>query len=323
MKRIKILTYGVLLVTIGFLGVCYFANNAYPSDLNERKEIDTILSQLNDPNWRVRDGALCRLIELPPYPGRWQVREEYRNDERVRTALINLFIHEVEHQHEPCPNGEIKGEEYAEYESALAQSVVSLKDKRPLPYFLKYGCYDYIRDYIVEVGDESVVRERLKDLENIDPVYPVRTELSIEILGRMVKKEEGYIPTGTTREEIKQAIVRTLKQCKHIEIDKSDPYSELNSSSQAWIRLRTIQSLGNFADPSLIPIIRPYLNDPYSETREKTELRQEGKKATVVTVGKVTIYPVREEAQRVLKLLEEKKKQQNEQKGKIDKINKE
>lgn len=137
MKRIKILTYGVLLVTIGFLGVCYFANNAYPSDLNERKEIDTILSQLNDPNWRVRDGALCRLIELPPYPGRWQVREEYRNDERVRTALINLFIHEVEHQHEPCPNGEIKGEEYAEYESALAQSVVSLKDKRPLPYFLR------------------------------------------------------------------------------------------------------------------------------------------------------------------------------------------
>ncbi len=333
MERIKVLIYGVLLATIGFWGICYFTNNVYSSDLNEKDEINTILSQLKDSDYRVRDKALWKLLN--PRSTKMgetdSVKEEYRNNERVRSALINLLDRELKQElnwkvkrakQEPLPP-ESYGEAYGEYVSALTQAVVSLKDKRALPYLLDWACYEYIQDYIIEAGDESVVRKCLKDLENIDPVYPVRTKVSVEILGRMVKKEEGYIPTETTREEIKQAIVRTLKQCKHIKIDKRDPYSELNSRSEACIRQRAIRALGNFEDPGFIPIIKPYLNDPYSETREKTELRQEGKKATVVKLGKVTIYPVREEAQRVIKLLEEKKKQKENEGKKAPKGKKE
>ncbi len=175
--------------------------------------------------------------------------------------------------------------------------------------------------FLADMVDERAVGalvESLKDNNEWVRCY------SAEALGKIVKeREKNSFDIGTiTFIFLSKTDLSTGTETIELNQIKQSLINLLNDKSP-FVRKNTIRALGNFEDPGFIPIIRSYLNDPYSETREKTKLRREAKKTTVVKLGKVTIYPVREEAQRVIKLLEEKKKQEEKEGKKAPKGKKE
>jgi len=120
-------------------------------------------------------------------------------------------------------------------------------------------------------GNETLVNFLITKLDHESSA--VRSD-TVSALGWM------KYPTVAIRDKVKKALISKLK-------DKD-----------AEVRKNAIRSLSRFGDADVIPFIKPLATkDPYSEIKE---ISREGR------IQKITVYPVREEAKRVLEELKAK-----------------
>jgi len=114
--------------------------------------------------------------------------------------------------------------------------------------------------------------------------------------GKVTTQAEKGTPTTIT--SFKSPTVSQIGSMK-------DVFIKSLNDSDSFTRMEAIKGLGILGDTSVIPLLKPIAkNDPRAWN-------------TVSGDPSKFVYPVREEAQRVLKLLEEKKKEEKSKKQEV------
>lgn len=291
--------------------------------LKEKVADDSIsawIEKLNDPDWQKRDVAVCRLSQLNENQKTEQVRDalisllkkiviiEFNGKEYIRTGIPTPGLDTIP---DPKLCDQI-AHGYAEYFSGLLDAVVDLRDARTIPILIKF--MGHSRKVLVEIGEPAVL-PLIRALYDEDPMAKCS---AAKVLGDMLEeKEEGYTARGKTREKIKDALIDALKrnaQPKNrneewVEIITErtlhSPWEMLpDSTAEMWfetrvmlkadVRINVIRALSRLGDKDVIPLLKEISeNDPYTK---------EHKDGTIY-------YPVREEAAKIIKELESKKKE--------------
>ncbi len=301
----------VILLEIGFLKVSF--SNAITVEEIEEMSVDEIIGLLNSPDTNTQSLALDYGVL------------RFLDDDRIRVAIIKLLQRENELKEQwwaewdkECkrrgeepplewdPEG-IKEKRVTTGEGylMLVDIVVDLKDERAISALVGgVQCgYDPIQA-VVEFGEMAVkpLIERLKKTKN-----PSARSSIIYTLGEIAKRSKITSPpiegTPTTKALFKALTVSQMELVKNAFI------KSLNDSNP-FTRMEAIRGVEIIGDTSAIPLLKQIVEN---------DLCKWGTVDPVTKAPKKGYYPVREEAQRVLKLLEEKKKQEDEQKGETDK----
>lgn len=296
MKKLVIVTSFVLLLACTHsLSFGIQASNNKVTDI----EIQEIVEAFHDPNREVRAGAFGKLLR---YSDEGFVLRERYDCEPIRKALVELLARER------ASGQPFHGESGAEYISALVTVLSELRDPRALSDILYYR-HGLLRtyDYLAEVGGREIMQMAMKELKDRES----EVEDGLRLLRRMIgNKNASYTPTEKEKCEIANLMEEVIHRFPHPE--KGEPDYEVKAGNY-WARKACVEIIGKLEDTSRIPLIQSLATsdkywtfvhkvgdkvypviDPRAIARLKDELWQ--------------VYPVREEAEKVLKQLEAKKK---------------
>ncbi len=309
-----------LILIIVFLWGIIFLNDVFSMDMTENKRVEEmsveeILSLLNHSDWRMQEKVIGPLsVDL--LFGKTKTLTLYPlNNEKIRLAIIKalekinnenekLEIKWVEYYEttgqEPPPDwkpeGIIMDDGYGELQLQATYIVGEFKDERAIPALVgAVECGASINRAIIEFG-ELAVRPLLERLEKTKD-RSAKSDI-IEVLGKIAKKgmiiSQVIEGTPTTKAPFKALTV------SQIELMKNAFIKSLNDPCP-FTRMEAIRGLEILGDTSAIPLLKQIAeNDPCKW----------GTVDPVTKAPKKGYYPVREEAQRVIKLLEEKKKEE-------------
>jgi len=287
--KMRIILVLICLVTLSF------SKNVFSTDKNQ---IDSWLQQLNNSNWQVRSGASRSLFYC------LSDSNDEKLIEKIKTTLIEQLIKEIDWNE----NGQLKDEtragESGDYLFDLAEYVASFKDTRAIPSLVRFGPFGSVREALLEFGEPAAI----EILNRLEIKFPALGSLGkkgyIEILGEMTKpKNNGYVAEGKIRNEIKQALIKILETTIYPEDKNIKWYYEI-AEQQSLPRKAAINALGNLGDTDIIPIIKSIAEkDSFSYMKDASIMG--GKKGE-----KITIYPVREAAKKVLEELKARQKQE-------------
>jgi HEAT repeat protein len=209
-------------------------------------------------------------------------------NEKTVNAIIELFKAEIEQSkifadfvgkggtadNLPKDIAYLNSEAYGMYHVYLCRLVGQSTDKNLLPLLIKY-CP--MPEVLVNYGDD-VVEPFVKALKSAD--NPSEKMNAIFVLAEMLKpKKEGYVASGETRNKIKQALMQAI------------------SDKDRLVKSVAVKALGDSDDNDVIPILENIAKND-SDHFEKKDL---------ATGELKTRYPVREEAEKALKKIREKK----------------
>ena len=276
-KRFKII------VTILFLFMFSPISSFAAQDNKERNE--SVLKRLGDVSMEERNLALFEINEnIKNYP---------LTDEIIET-ILNLAEKEQKGK-EYTMRGEL-GEEY------LSQLIIALgntKNPRAIPYLIEYlGSGTSVAHSLHRIG-EPAIDPLIKKLH--DEMIGNRSSASYA-LGLFLKPDEdGYLAKVEVREKIKWSLIKELGDSRNKQPEKSIEWYKFRAEERAEVRTNIVRALGYLAgsgDTDVIPLIESAAEgDPYFlDMSKKKDYRGPEKK-----------YSVREEAQKVLKKIKEKK----------------
>jgi len=210
--------------------------------------------------------------------------------EKIFISATNLLLEEIEREKIvedlfrkgcladlPTNLSYITSENYGMYHFHLCELVGKSGVKTLLPALVKY-CP--IPKVLINFGDAAVDPVINTLLISTNPIGKMN---AISILGEMLKpKQEGYVALGETRKKIKDSLI------------------EATSDKANEVRQRAVRALGDSWDQDVIPLLEEILNnDPYcAEDALIPDIDKE-----ILQSGKVTRYPVRNEAEKALKKL--------------------
>jgi len=249
------------------LMVCFVGSKPSFAD----SSVNEIITKLQSGDWNIRSGGVSKLLHVDIVIGKGMTRgikPEYKNNEELRVALINCL--KKESKAAPVP-----GEAYAEHVSMLISIVADLDDERALPMFLgEYlGANSDTYRYLARMKDEKVMPRLLSYLAQHK--YPGRRSAVLKIIGEKLKLnniDEEY------RHKIKQIVFESVK-------DKD-----------SGVRIWALRALIYYDYDEIIPIIE--------EMAKKDDYSIDWKKPS----GALNIkYPIREEAEKILKKMKDKK----------------
>ncbi len=315
MKGRLILVMVLILWDISWLNVCF--SSEITRDGIERMDVEEVISLLEDLDPQVRSVILDYGVP------------KFLDNKKIQMALIELLKRENEIREEW---GKQWDEEYAkrgkkppedwepknlkkgvsqEGYAHLINIVINLGDERAIPSLVESVTHGVYTRPGVESFGASVIKPLLEQLER-DKNSVEKFDI-IYVLGKIVEKakdiSQGINGTPTTSGTPTTKVLFRMPTSFQIESMRNVFIKYLNDPNR-FTRQLVIRNLGILGDTSVIPLLKPIAeNDPY--WLENVEFPP---------ISPVKgYYPVREEAQRVLKLLEEKKKQEDEQKGETDK----
>lgn len=248
---------------------------------------EKLVELLKNPDWRIRDDAIVyglRKFRHIDERGRKGDFKKFAGDQQIKVALIELLKHENSIRERWWEDYEKKkgkveflhkkyGEGYGEYCLDLADAVIHLKDRRSLTALVGVvECGGMPKKAVVEFGEDAVAPliDRYEKTKN----YTAKDSI-IDALGKIVETKKL---SDRSRKKIKDITIKAL--------DSENPFA----------RKYAVHVLGIIGDTDVIPILKSIVNsDPYTSVRG-------GKKGE-----RIKIYPVREEAEKVLKQLKVKK----------------
>ncbi len=289
MKRDYIIVFVV--VTITFSSIFLFGAEKDVSEI-EKMNVPELIELLNNPNWQERDKCInyglreFRKLDDKGTPGEFK---DFEGKEEITKALIKLLekenaIFEEWWKEYENKKGKIKfmnetmGEGYGEYLIDLVAAVISLKDSRATSTIVGSGVSSIKKTKaIVEFGEISVDPLINKFKQSYNPF--VRQNVVL-IFGDMVKEKK--ILSNDNREKVKILLIDATK-------DKDE-----------HVKISSLQSLANFEDKDVVSVLKSVAKNDQSSREIKASLRG-GK-----TGEKIKIYPVREEAEKILKQMEQK-----------------
>ncbi|MDI6735491.1 MAG: HEAT repeat domain-containing protein [bacterium] len=317
----KVLILGTIVV-VGILGVCYSVETIYSGEINERSNLNIILEGLKKRDCWFEDYYIpVRTFYQIIKNNQW-VEIDQRKREEIKVAFFDLL--ELLKQ---SGTEKVEGEDGSRCIFQLYYIAGELKDQRAIPFLIKELSYNGAQEALVKIGKPAI--ESVTEALYSDNSWVRRGAIQVleiwlsggvlieryDVLGTRSIIASPSIPavyigniydvsTQTTQvQEAPSPKIGKIElnekrnaQIKNLLIEK------LNDESPD-VREGTVQVLGNLGDTSVIPFIKSLAeNDSYFWETDASF--RHGKKGE-----KIIIYPVREEAQRVLKLLEEKKKE--------------
>ncbi len=307
------------LITAMMILLCFSKISFGEATVEEVKKmgIEEIIGLLNHPDWQERDKAIVyglskfRKIDDRGFP---QEFNEFEGKEQISIALIRLLERENLRREEwwkkwheeyerigkepPLgwyPEGwEKPGEGRGEYYIDLVAIVIKLKDERAISAIVGAVECGAPSMAVIEFGELAIPYL----LERLEKTKSYATSDIIRTLGEIAKRAESTPPvvkgTATTKAPLKSPAV------SQVDLMKDAFIKNLNNPNE-FTRMEAIKSLGILEDTSVIPLLKQIAkNDPRAWN-------------TVSGDPSKFIYPVREEAERVIKLLE-KKREEKEQK---------
>lgn len=287
MRFLRILASLVIINTVVFSATLF--SHSTKSYEAARMSMGEVLKLLNSSDWQERDLALEYGID------------SFIENDTVKIALINLLEREIqiseewwkkyhkiggdaEHISKKYKEEYGFGEGYGEYEIELIDKVIELKDKRAINPLVAVA-------YMGNKPTNAVAKfGRLAIEPLVCWFYKTKNEDSkvgvVYVLGKIVEtcKFDSIIAEGSPLN-----IIPFSKKRKII-----DFFINALQDSNPYIREGAIRPLSSLMSNNAIPLLKKIVE-------EDTYNIIEGKK------GK--IYPVRKEAEKVLKELEEKKKE--------------
>ncbi len=243
----------------------------------DKQEVLQIVQQLSDSDRKIWTRAVDKLTLWIPGKKRG-VKEEFAKDERIRSALISRFKEESEK--------EGVGEGHAEAYSLLASLVASLKNPKAIPTLLDNIANSEVEEYLAETKDKRILEKMLRDVKK--QKYPGKRARAIKIMARMYNVGNA---NKLAQKKIKAVLRRAL------------------NDSNGGVRIWAVRGIAQIGDSSAALIIKKLQqHDEYSyEIDASARGRKKGEK--------ITVYPVREAAQKVLSDL---KKRQTKKEDKED-----
>jgi HEAT repeat protein len=216
-----------------------------------------------------------------------QFRKEELNEKTVN-AIVELFKSEINQSKKfadfvrkggiadnlPKDIAYLNSEAYGMHHVYLCKLVGQSTDKNLLPLLIKY-CP--MPEVLVNFGDD-VVEPFINELKSAS--NPSEKMNAIFILSELLKpKKEGYAARGEIRNKIKTALIQTT-------LDQNK-----------YVKLVSVKALGDSEDEDVIPILEKIAQNDLERFENKDRITGEMKMR----------YPVREEAEKALKKIKEKK----------------
>lgn len=304
MKKLGIVTLFGLLFVFAFSAISIESNEVTdaeikafiekPFELDQGEatdaEIQVITKAFQYPDWEVRADAFGRLLKMTD---KGFVLKKRYDCEPIRRALVELLARE--RASEPTV-----GEGPAEHISGLVSLLSRLREPRAL-HDIMYYCNATLEtyDYLAELGGREAMQWAVKHIKkNIKEVHSGRrvdlneAETGLELLRRMIgNKKASYTPTEKEKKEIANLMEELIHRFPHP--DKDELYYEVKSYRYR-IRKTCVEIIGKLGDKSKIPLIQSLATSDKYWTL--TNFQREGEQ----------VYPVREEAKKVLEKLKEK-----------------
>ena len=244
---------------------------AYSNPVLAGSSISEIIAKLQSDNWRIRAEAVNEILHVDIVIGKGMTRgikQEYKNNEELRVALINCLKKESKSDSFP-------GEGYADYVSILVSVTADLNDERALPLFLEKYLFlnTDAKSYVARMKDEKVIDRLLSYLAQHK--YPGKRSAALRIIGMKLKLnnvDEEY------RHKIKQTVFDSVK-------DKD-----------SGVRIWALRALIYYDHDEIIPII-----EDMAKNDDRYVMR---KNSSGVSYKK---YTIREEAEKILGKIRGKK----------------
>lgn len=293
-KNQFLVLFGTIILISTAIYVYTARSNARPEN-----EIEQIKRQIriktDNPDWRIRKECI---MNIPKRISRRDSR--FRNDEEVLDLMWRLFIEEIEFiKANPKIYLPLDSKEYRQYFENLLkiiyyQLIFGLDNEKRVE---KYKIHRFLVDIpywretafriIANEGGEDILPQLLERLDN--KKYNSKQDLRDGIIAITYK----YIAEG----KCSKKSINLLKK-RYIRFLSEEAYDKDDSLLvKSHIRKSAITGLGVIGDRDVIPKIEPFLNDPYYKRTlydPKTGFRMK---------KKITYYPVREETEKVIKLL--------------------
>ncbi len=280
------------ILTVGSMVFPYCSFSEVPSTVEMRKlNTNNLIPLIRHHDWRVRYNAIVyglsqfRKIKVD---GRAHEFKRFEGYEQIRAALIDLLKKELLFAKDEKTFGDQgEGEGYGGYLLELLAAVCGLKDKEALPVLVEtigggIGRGPAVIRTLAEFGDTAVepIIAKLHDNEN-----PNRTGAAhvLEQMLRMKSQDEVKLST-TSIKRVKGVLKETLR-----------------GQSSPWTKRHSVKALGYIKDEDIVPFLKSISEkDPYMRVIDASF--RGGK-----TGKKMRIYPVREEAEKVLKRIKTEK----------------
>lgn len=299
-----------------------------------REEIDDIIKGLSLWRWEIEkiDGREEHYQIIRNFDAIEKLYQITRNKEWIRInqsqqrEIKNAFISLVEVVKQMDYGEKVETEEGSRFISQLYYIAGELKDPRAIPFLIKELASNGAQEALVKIGEPAI--GSITEALSCDDAFIRRGAIGVweiwlsggilieryDILGTRSVMASPSIPAAYIGSiyDVSTQTAQVQRAPSH-KIGKIDLNLEKNAQVRNLlikrlndespdVRESAVRALGNFSDTSLIPLIKHLSeNDPYCW--EVDASFRHGKKGE-----KIIIYPVREEAQRVIKLLEEKKK---------------
>jgi len=233
---------------------------------SENEGIETILKQLENPDWEERAKVMYH-YKL----------KRFVKDERIKVALISLLEEENKLFNtffDYDRYDELQVKKYWVYYRNLRDEVALLRDERAIPAVVNsYNWGQAVVHVLEEMGELAVAPL----IEKLNSKYSVTKKYDFSIIRILEKIVERHSLSNESKVKIKEVFIKALKD--------EEPY----------VRKYAVRGLGHIEDTDVIPLIKSLAkNDPC----EQVEMVEGRKK-------KIYLYPVREEAKKVLKKLKE------------------
>lgn len=283
----------ILFGTIILISTAIYVYTA-PSSVGTENEIEQIKEKMrvkiDNLDWRIRKECIMNI------PKRILRDNRFKNDEAILDLMWKLFMEERSFI-KVHPEILLKNEEYGRYFTNLLKRIADNKKRVG-----KYQIHKFLVDIpywgettfrmIHEEGGEDILPQLLERLDN--KTYNSKQDLRSGIIAITYK----YIALGKCSKES----IDILKK-RYIGFLSDEAFDESDSLPvKSSIRKRAITGLGVIGDKDAIPKIKPLLKDLYRRKTlydPKTGFRMK---------KEITYYPVREEAEKVIKLLEDGKR---------------
>jgi hypothetical protein len=244
--------------------------------------------------------------------------------ERVAEIFENKIALPADDEDDGAPN----------YAGEIYELMTNINDEKMLPLLFQRG-QDYPSIDAILVHGEEGFKEAFKYFTKFDNTNDAFKRGFIELLIEFVKpKEKGFTARGKARDEIKQFIIREIKNTAYASQDGNDGY--LAGGMKIMIdyeKLPMLEFLLVLGDEDVIPVVEDLAkNDPgyievFPDTLKQRKENQENRPTPMRKIRKfktpadkvkaaneaghsIKYYPIREKAQLVLEKL--KKNNQNE-----------
>ncbi len=275
----------VVWLSLGIIFVFFTLQGFAQESSNKEREIEGIIKGLENSELKIKKGKYLEKLLQIINEGYWS-KIEIRQQERIKNAFI-ITLKEGVILAEKIET--IEGTKYLELLGIIAGR---LRDPRSISILIEGMPFSWFEKALVEIGEPA-----------------------IESLLKILKEGVGHQKSGSLRvfkEMYKQGKVKG----KNIKKIKQEVIKACQDDMME-VRISGLHTISEFEDGDVIPLIESIAKTDPEVCEIDASFRggEDGKK--------IKIYPVREEAQRVIKLLEEKKKQKENEGKKAPKGKKE